>query len=208
MSSTSEVHPITQPEGSGTPLFPLSTVLFPGGPLPLRIFEPRYVDMVRDCMRAGCPFGVVLIRTGYEVGASGVGDTCRIGTTARIVDFNSLPDGLLGITCTGERKFTIAKHWQQEDGLHRAEIEYAPDEELARLPAEFQHLSDLLRNVWHELGDLYARIPENFTDASWVGFRLAETLPISLAEKQYCLELNDPLARLSRLSPLIRKVSE
>ena len=99
-----------------TPLFPLNTVLFPGGPLPLRIFEARYVDMVRHCMRAHCPFGVVLIRAGWEVGAAGAGEMCAIGTTARIVDFNALPDGLLGITCIGERKFSVSKHWQQDDG--------------------------------------------------------------------------------------------
>ena len=87
-----------------------------GLPLPLRIFETRYVDMVRYCMRERSPFGVVLIQSGIEVGTSGAASTCAIGTTARIVDFNSLPDGLLGITCIGERKFTVAKHWQQEDG--------------------------------------------------------------------------------------------
>src|ERR1041385_8048127 len=99
------------------PLFPLNTVLFPGGPLPLRIFETRYVDMVRHCMRERCPFGVVLIRSGLEVGAAAVGDMCAVGTTARIVDFNGLPDGLLGISCIGERKFSLTRHWQQDNGL-------------------------------------------------------------------------------------------
>src|SRR6516165_3033400 len=93
------------------PLFPLNTVLFPGGPLPLRIFETRYLDMVRHCMRERCPFGVVLIRAGAEVGA--VAETTAIGTTARIVDFNSMPDGLLGISCIGERKFRVLRRWQQ-----------------------------------------------------------------------------------------------
>src|SRR6185503_20499344 len=82
------------------PLFPLNTVLFPGGPLPLRIFEPRYVDMVRYCMRERAPFGVVLIRAGTEVGQ--VTSAADVGTSARIVDFFQLPDGLLGITCVGE----------------------------------------------------------------------------------------------------------
>src|SRR5579859_687368 len=112
-----------------TPLFPLNTVLFPGGPLPLRIFETRYVDMVRYCMRERSPFGVVLIRSGMEVGVAGTGDICAVGTTARIVDFNGLPDGLLGITCVGERKFTVAKRWQQEDGLHVGELELVAAEE-------------------------------------------------------------------------------
>jgi Lon protease-like protein len=191
-----------------TPLFPLNTVLFPGGPLPLRIFETRYVDMVRYCMRERSPFGVVLIRSGLEVGATGAAETCAIGTTARIIDFNSLPDGLLGITCVGERKFSVRKHWQQEDGLHVGEIEFTAPEERTELPLEYEHLGLLLRKVLPELGDLYASVAKHFSDASWVGWRLAEILPIALPEKQYCLELDDPVARLARLNPLIRKTDD
>jgi Lon protease-like protein len=189
------------------PLFPLNTVLFPDGPLPLRIFETRYVDMVRYCMREHCPFGVVLIRSGSEVG-TGAGETSAIGTTARIVDFNALPDGLLGITCLGERKFSVSKHWQQEDGLHVADVEFAAPEEPTDLPFEYDHLGELLRKVLPELGELYANVPKYFSNASWVGCRLAEILPIALSEKQYCLELDDPIARLARLNPLIRRADE
>lgn len=193
---------------SGAPLFPLSTVLFPGGPLPLRIFETRYVDMVRYCMRHSCPFGVMLIRAGSEVGKQGAGELSLVGTTARIVDFSSLPDGLLGITCRGERKFTVTKQWQQPDGLHLGDIEFAPAEKRIDLPGEFLHLGELLRKVLPELGELYANVPKHFSDTSWVGCRLAEILPLSLAEKQYCLELDDPVARLARLNPLIRRAEE
>ena len=191
-----------------TPLFPLNTVLFPGGPLPLRIFETRYVDMIRHCMRERCPFGVVLIRAGSEVGVTGASDISPVGTTARIVDFNGLPDGLLGISCVGERKFSISRHWQQDDGLHVGEVEFADPEESVELPGDFLHLGELLRKVLPELGDLYARIPKHFSDAGWVGCRLAEILPIALSEKQYCLEIDDPVLRLERLNPLIRKVEE
>ena len=188
------------------PLFPLNTVLFPGGPLPLRIFETRYVDMVRRCMREGDPFGVVLIRTGGEVGA--VAATAQIGTTARIVDFHSMPDGLLGITCVGERRFRILKRWQQDDGLNLADLEPLAHEAQRELPEEYRHLGLLLRKVLPELGALYAALPTHFDDAAWVGHRLAEILPISLAEKQQCLELGDPLARLAQLNPLIRRNEE
>jgi uncharacterized protein len=190
------------------PLFPLNTVLFPDGPLPLRIFETRYVDMVRYCMREHSPFGVVLIRAGSEVGTDAAGETSEIGTTARIVDFNPLPDGLLGITCQGERKFSVLKHWQQEDGLHVADVEFVAPEEPADLPLEYDHLGELLRKVLPELGELYANVPKHFANASWVGCRLAEILPIALAEKQFCLELDDPIARLARLNPLIRRTDE
>lgn len=188
------------------PLFPLNTVLFPGGPLPLRIFEPRYVDMVRYCMRERSPFGVVSIRSGAEVGA--VAETAEVGTTARIVDFSSLPDGLLGISCVGERKFRVLRRWQQSDGLNLADIELLAPEERLDLPAEFQHLSGLLRKVLPELGELYAATPLHPDDAAWVGYRLAEILPLSLSEKQQCLETDDPLARVARLNLLIRRMQE
>ncbi len=191
-----------------TPLFPLNTVLFPGGPLPLRIFEARYVNMVRHCMRERCPFGVLLIRSGSEVGASGAAEMCSIGTTCRIVDFNALPDGLLGISCLGERKFSVKRRWQKDDGLHVGEIEFAPPETAVDLPSGFHHLGELLRKVLPELGDLYARVPKHFSDAGWVGCRLAEILPIALSEKQYCLELDDPIARLARLNPFIRRAED
>jgi Lon protease-like protein len=193
---------------AGAPLFPLSTVLFPGGPLPLRIFETRYIDMVRRCTRERCSFGVLLIQAGTEVGVGGTSTTSEVGTTARIVDFDSLPDGLLGITCIGESRFSVARRWQQADGLHVGDIEVAGPAPRIELPPEFQHLGELLRKVLPELGELYASVPMDFSDAGWVGYRLAEILPISLADKQYCLELDDPIARLSRLNPLIRRTEE
>jgi len=206
MSRTSETSGASSK--ASAPLFPLSTVLFPGGPLPLRIFETRYVDMVRHCMRQRCPFGVLLLRAGSEVGIRGAGEISDVGTTARIVDFSSLPDGLLGISCLGERKFSVTKHWQQPDGLHVGDIEFSRPEEQLDLPGEFLHLGELLRKVLPELGELYAHVPKHFSDAAWVGWRLAEILPISLAEKQQCLELDDPLARLARLNPLIRRTED
>ena len=191
---------------SAAPLFPLNTVLFPGGPLPLRIFETRYVDMVRRCMREHCPFGVVLIRAGAEVGA--VGDTAQIGTTARIVDFYSLADGLLGITCIGEQKFRVLKRWQQPDGLNVGDIELIAEGDALEVPGEYLHLSSLLRTVLPELGEVYASVPKKFNDAGWVGYRLAEILPVALSEKQQCLELDDPVDRLRRLGPLIKRDEE
>lgn len=192
--------------GEDLPLFPLNTVLFPGGPLPLRIFEPRYVDMVRRCMREGAPFGVLLIRAGAEVGA--VTSTADVGTSARIVDFNQMQDGLLGITCLGERRFRVLSRHTQSDGLHVGQVEWLHDTADAPLPGEHRHLSDLLGKVLPELGDLYAIVDRRFDDAGWVAARLAEILPISLSDKQAVLEIDDPVRRLARLSPLIRRVEE
>lgn len=186
------------------PLFPLNTVLFPGGPLPLRIFEPRYVDMVGRCMREQLPFGVVSILAGAEVGE--LREVAPVGTTASIVDFATLPDGLLGITCRGERRFRLLTHSRESDGLNVGEVEYFPDSDSlpTAIPEEHQPLADMLRKVFPELGDVYAGIRQDFADANWVGYRLSELLPLSTAERLALLELPDAVERLSRLAPLIR----
>ena len=134
------------------PLFPLNAVLFPGGPLPLRIFEPRYVDMVRRCMREGSAFGVVLIAAGTEAGGP-VESTAPVGTSARIIDFFPLPDGLLGIYCLGGRKFRLLKRRQQSDGLNIGEVLWLPEEPAMELPAEYQRLGRLMSKMLPELGE-------------------------------------------------------
>lgn len=192
------------------PLFPLNVVLFPGGPLPLRIFEPRYVDMVNRCMRDVAPFGVVAIRDGgAEAGESAAKTFADIGTSARIVDFDLLEDGLLGISCRGERRFRVLGHHRANDGLNVGRIAWldpAPaDIELASLPEEHAHLRDLLQRVWPEIVEAYAGIEPRFEDAGWVGARLAEILPLQNSDKQFLLELSDPLQRLARISPLLRR---
>ncbi|HNR21980.1 MAG TPA: LON peptidase substrate-binding domain-containing protein [Steroidobacteraceae bacterium] len=183
------------------PLFPLGTVLFPGGPLPLRIFETRYVDMVRRSLREQRGFGVLWIRSGREAGE--VAQTASVGTSARIVDFYQLPDGLLGLTCLGERKFRLLRRWQASDGLNLGEVEWLAPEPSVPVPESLQHLALLLRAVLPQLGNLYEAVPRHFGDASWVSARIAEILPIELAEKQACLELDDGVQRLARLAPLI-----
>lgn len=180
-------------------LFPLNVVLFPGGPLPLRIFETRYVDMVRRCMRADQCFGVALIREGSEAGPA---DTFDIGTVAKIVDFHQLSDGFLGLSCVGEQRFRIVSRSRQADGLNLAGIENLARETKIAVPARHARLAQLLESVLPQLGEVYAGIEMHLDDAVWVGHRLAEILPIAAAEKQFCLELDDPIQRLDVLSPL------
>ncbi|HYC10516.1 MAG TPA: LON peptidase substrate-binding domain-containing protein [Steroidobacteraceae bacterium] len=180
------------------PLFPLNTVLFPGGPLSLRIFEPRYLDMVRRCGREQSAFGVVLILAGAEVGeVTAVADE---GTTARLVDFTTRADGLLGIDCVGEQRFRLLRRWQEPDGLNWAEVEYLPAEPPCALPAGFEHLGQLLRELLPRLADAYARVPARYEDAGWVGNRWAELLPLAAADKQRLLELTDPIERLTQVA--------
>jgi Lon protease-like protein len=180
-------------------LFPLNIVLFPDGPLPLRIFETRYVDMVRRCMREGEAFGVALIREGSEVGRAATFD---VGTLAKIVDFYQLSDGLLGLTCLGEQRFRIRSHSRQADGLNLAEVDYLAPEPMVPVPERHARLAELLKSVLPQLGEVYEGMDMRLDDAAWVGHRLAEILPIPLADKQLCLELDDPIQRLDVLSPL------
>ncbi len=187
------------------PLFPLHTVLFPDGPLPLRIFEARYIDLVRCCLRDRTSFGVVQIRAGDEAGE--VLQTAEVGTSARIVDFCRLPDGLLGITCHGDQRFRLLSRTRARDGLNVGAIEWFPPEQAIPVPGAYRHFVELLRAALPRFGELYAAIPRRYDDAAWVGARVAEILPISLADKQACLEL-DGLARLARLAPLIQRVEE
>jgi uncharacterized protein len=182
------------------PLFPLNIVLFPDGALPLRIFETRYVDMVRDCMREERGFGVVLIREGNEVGPA---ETYDVGTMAKITDFDQLPDGLLGLSCVGQQRFRIVKKSVASNGLNLGEVEFMAPEPAVRVPERHVRLADLLRTVLPQLGEVYTDIEMHLDDAAWVGHRLAEILTIPLHEKQSCLEIDDPVYRLDLLAPLV-----
>jgi len=188
-------------EDSVIPLFPLHTVLFPGGPLPLRIFETRYTDMVRRCTREQRPFGVVLIQEGDEAGP--VATTATIGCSARIADFYTLQDGLLGISCVGERKFQVQRVWRAPDGLNMGDVEWLASEPALGLPAEYAQLGDTARRAIEELAEQYQHVEKKFDDAAWVGSRLTELLPIELNDKQVLLELADPIARLDALLGLV-----
>jgi Lon protease-like protein len=185
------------------PLFPLNAVLFPGGPLPLRIFETRYLDMVRRCMREGTGFGVPYILHGIESGD--VSSFAAIGTEARIVDFNRLEDGLLGITCLGQERIRVIEAWREADGLTVGLVEDLPAEPAASLPPRYAFMADVLRRILPELGDLYAAVPRRFEDATWVGHRLAEILPLEMPDRQALLELDDSVERLAAIEPAIRR---
>jgi Lon protease-like protein len=188
-------------------LFPLNTVLFPGGPLPLRIFEARYIDLVRRCLREDSGFGVVLIREGEEAGG-GPAETCDVGTYAKIVDFSGEPDGLLGIEARGERRFRIHARRRARDGLHVADVEWLPPEPRVALPEEFSDLGPALDYVLGQVGEPYETLERHVDDAAWVAGRLAEILPLPTVHKQHCLELDDPVERLRYLRPLFEITTE
>lgn len=180
------------------PLFPLRTVLFPGGFLPLRIFEQRYLKMVRDCASNDSGFGVCLIREGEE--AVSPVKPANVGTYAQIIDWYTLEDGLLGVSATGTLRFLTENTWQEDDGLFRAEVRILPEPPECQVPEAFSILSDVLGRFMENLGEQYPGfIPENLQDAVWVGYRLSELLPLSGIEKQHLLEMANPIDRLQGL---------
>jgi uncharacterized protein len=191
--------PDSQPEE--LPLFPLHTVLLPGGPLQLQVFEPRYLDMIGRCMRAGSPFGVVQILEGSEAGT--VSNTAAIGTSARIIDFHTLSNGLLGLLCLGDRVFKLQSHHSQSDGLVVGQVCWMPARATVAVAPEFAKLVAALREVLPKLPPAYAHIPRNFADAEWVGYRLLELLPLTAQQRQHSLEVHDPTERLQWLAPML-----
>ena len=182
---------------SNVPIFPLNTVLFPGGLLPLRVFEARYMDMARDCLKRDQPFGVCLIREGSEVGAPAVPE--EVGCLAKILECDMQQQGILNIKTHGGQRFRILERRTGTQGLTSADIELIPPEASAAVPDEFTFCARLLEMVVADQGKPIFAEPHAFDDASWVGYRLAEILPVPLVAKQKLLELDDSLGRLSIL---------
>ena len=187
------------------PVFALNTVLYPGGPLALRIFEPRYVDMVSDRLRRDAPFIVALIRDGSEVG--GGATTRSVGTLARIVDWNRGDDGLLGITALGGRRAQVLATETRPDGLCVATAGMLAEEPASAVPGDHRRLVALLRGLLDQLESTYRHVTPRYDDASWVGYRLSELLPMPLARKQHFLEMEEPLARLRDLTEIVEALA-
>jgi uncharacterized protein len=184
------------------PLFPLNTVLFPGGQLPLRIFEPRYLDLVRECTRSGSSFGVCRILEGSEVGEPPM--PAAVGTLAQITDFSYRDDGLLGIATEGGGRFRVLRTRVRSDGLLRGDVELGPHEAAQRVPVEFALLQTILERLIETLGPQWRHAERSlYDDASWLGFRLAELLPLAAEEQQQLLEMTDALQRLSAVRDIL-----
>jgi Lon protease-like protein len=176
-------------------------VLFPGGRLPLRIFESRYMDMAKACLRDASAFGVCLIREGAEVGVPAT--PCSVGTLARIATWDMPQLGVLQVTARGAQRFRILERRVQSDGLARASIELLPDETDAPVPEMLSAAVKLLERVIELHPELVER-PHRLDSCSWVSARLAELLPLPLDAKQSMLELDEGRIRLERLAALIQ----
>ena len=186
------------------PIFPLRTILFPDSKLPLRIFEPRYIDMVSRCMREDSEFGIILSRESTDPKMFETYDT---GTLAKIIDWDQGEDGLLGITTMGTQKFRLKGLNKQEDGLNIGAIERIEREGDYKPTKEFRHLVELLQAILDDI-NIYGDDEKNFDSAAWISYRFAEILPLRIEDKQKCLEIDDPIIRLNFLEPLIKMIRE
>lgn len=192
----------TDPDLRRLPLFPLNSVVLPGGRLPLRLFEPRYLDMVSACMKRDSGFGICLIRSGAEAGEAAM--PYGTGTEVVVIDWDREPDGVLGITVEGRRKFRVHELSVQADGLVVGQVSDLPPDPVEPLPPEFSTLAEVLRQVLAQIEPVIRYEQPQWDDAGWVGGRLTELLPLPPRVRQYLLELDNPTARLAELRQALK----
>jgi len=183
------------------PLFPLQSVLFPGGRLPLRIFEQRYMEMAKVALKESAPFGICLIASGEEVARAGrkPAQPHAVGTLAHIADWDMQQLGVLNIIAQGGERFRLLRHWAEDSGLLRGEVELIAEPAVLPVPGDYARLVPLLRAIVGEMGPSAPNAPaapHRFFDAGWLGMRYAEVLPIPVAARQKLLELDDSIDRL------------
>jgi uncharacterized protein len=195
------------------PLFPLGAVLFPGGLLPLRIFEVRYLDMIGRCHKAGAPFGVVLLTQGQEVRQLGATEAfSHVGTLATISDFENPRPGLMMIRASGAQRFRITASDQLRHGLWVADVERLPADMAVPIPDDLKvtstALGKLIESLRQKAGSpdrMPVQGPLRLDDCGWVANRWCELLPLPLALKQRLMELDNPLVRLELVSDVLAR---
>lgn len=195
------------------PLFPLNSVVFPKGRISLQIFETRYVDMVSQCMRDGSGFGIVLIEAGSEVARMGEKlDVHRVGTYCEVVDWNQLPNGLLGITAEGTHTFRVMETWRESNQLCRAVVNYRDEDSVGAAPIavadDYLEYVELLKGLSRHPAIENLNLAVTYSDLREVGWRLSELLPIVQKDKQTLLELEDTFDRLQKIELYISAMSQ
>ena len=187
------------------PLFPLRTVLFPGGLLPLKIFEQRYIDMTKACLQDDRPFGVCLLTRGNEVatGERPPLEFADVGTLARIVNWDMPQLGIFHIATEGGTRFRIVSHGVEPSGLVIGDVATIPDEAPHPLPEAYAPLARVLETIAQRIGAQNFPSTKRYDDSTWVGYRLAELLPLPLTIKQSMLEINDARLRLHALKQFL-----
>ncbi len=193
------------------PLFPLGTVLFPQGALPLRIFEVRYLDMISKCIQAGAPFGVIALTEGAEVQVpQGQEAFANVGTLANITHHASPQPGLKVVQCVGAQRYRITRRERLKHGLWVADVEHLEPDMSVQLPPELESCAAILRKVISSLppqvgSSQLEASAEAWNDCGWIANRWCELLPIPLPIKQRMLELDNPVIRLELVSDMLEK---
>ncbi len=204
------------------PLFPLGTVLYPGGLLSLRIFEVRYLDMIGKCHKTGAPFGVVALTQGSEVRKADSGKSDGdgfaheefnfVGTLATISEYSVPQPGLMVIRCEGAQRFRISNREKLRHGLWIANVERLDDDIAVKIPDDLLPSANALgklikslqqRDIPNEQIPLLA--PYRLDDCGWVANRWCELLPMPLELKQRLMELDNPLVRLELVSDILER---
>ncbi|ROO30725.1 LON peptidase substrate-binding domain-containing protein [Salinisphaera japonica] len=188
------------PSSAEHPVFPLSTVVFPGGVLPMRIFEPRYLDMVSHCMREASSF---VICAAQAVEDGGFAAPRAMGTEVRIIDFDRLDDGALGITVQGQARVALDNARCAADGLWWARMRSQIEADDAPCPIEFTQLKQIAAALIDQTGLPYPEAERRYESAAWLSARLTELLPFDAATKHELLAMDDPAERLQRIRPMI-----
>ena len=191
------------PKQTTLPLFPLNTVVFPGGRLPLRIFEQRYLDMIKRAIADNTPFGICAIREGVETGIPAV--PYDVGTFMRITDWDMPQTGILHIETVALDRFVIRSTHTEPSGLLIGKVEDVSVEPAAPIPDDLELSVEILRHIIDEYGDAHFPEPHELDNAVWVGYRLSEVLPLTLSIKQNLLEMNDSVMRLRILTEFLKK---
>ena len=183
-------------------IFPLNLVLFPGATLPLKIFEQRYIDMTKACLRDELPFGVCLIRDGSEVGAPAEHET--VGCSARIMHWDMPHTGIFLLACTGEQAFRLHDCRTASNGLISGGIEWLDREDDVIEPAHLETCRSALKTLAENTGEDIFGGPARYEDPEWVSYRLCELLPIDNRHKQALLEQRGSGQRLAEISRIIQ----
>lgn len=213
-ASPFDAAPFTENSERGTlPLFPLKSVLFPKGRLPLQIFEQRYLNMVRAAMRTETGFGICLLREGEEVARPGVHQQVhRVGTYVQVVDWDQLPNGLLGLTVEARCKFEVLDCRAEKDQLLVGHVTRCPTDYVGEAPIAVTQEHEVLMSLLEQLVShpVISRLDMqiNYQDLRELGWRLSELIPLPAEIKQSLLELNDPLERVREIELALNRMMD
>ena len=186
------------------PMFPLKSIVLPGGLFPLRIFERRYINMVKNCLKNETGFCITLVRAESDNGY--ITNIYNYGCYVKIIDWNQLEDGLLGITVEGIKKVHVLESSLDEDNLLQGSIEDIEVEKEYMLPQKYLSLSKFYKKIYPNIKDFISFKKERYADATWVSYRLTECLPLDSSTKNKLIALDNAFDRLDKLNEIVNRL--